>query len=199
MLEQLQEDPLRPLVILGVGGVHAAIPVETVAQHLQLTGEILDVLLSDHGGVDVVFDGEVLRGQAESVKADGEQDVVALHALFAGHHVDGREGTGMPHVQAGRGGVGELDEPVELFAGLVAGDGGVGLGLFPVVLPFFLNGRKIVLHTVSPFLSESIFYIKQKRPDRSKRSGAHKTLYHPDSAADRSAALCSSSCKEHPL
>ena len=55
VLKELQKDPLGPLVILGVGGVHAAVPVEAVAQHLQLAGEILDVLLGDDGGMDVVL------------------------------------------------------------------------------------------------------------------------------------------------
>ena len=138
MLEHLQEDPLRPLVVVGVGGVHAAIPVEAVAQHLQLIGEVLDVVLGDHGGMDVVLDGVVLRGQAEGVEPDGEQNVIALHPLFAGHDVHGRKGPGMAHMQALTGGIGELDKAVEL-GPLVAGNGRVGLRLFPVGLPFFLS------------------------------------------------------------
>ena len=150
VLEHLQEDPLRPLVIVGVGGVHAAIPVEAVAQHLQLAGEVFDVVLRHHSRMDVVLDGVVLRGQAEGVKADGEQDVVALHPLFAGDDVHGGKGPGMTHMQALSGGIGELDKSVELGA-LVAGDGGVGLGLFPVGLPLLFNGRKIVIHAASPY------------------------------------------------
>ena len=72
------------------------------------------LLLGDDGGVDVVLDGVVLGGQAEGVEPDGEQDVVALHALFAGDDVHGGEGPGMAHVQALTGGIGELDQPVEL-------------------------------------------------------------------------------------
>ena len=34
LLEHLQEDPLGPLVVAGVGGVHLPVPVEGVAQHL---------------------------------------------------------------------------------------------------------------------------------------------------------------------
>jgi len=51
----------------------------------------------------------------------------------------------MADVKAGGGGVREFDQAVEL--GLpVAGDGGVGLGLFPLLLPFLFNGCKIVFH-----------------------------------------------------
>ena len=149
-LEHLLEDPLGPLVVAGVGGVDAAVPIETVAQHFQLAGEVGDVLLGDDGGVDMVLDGVVLRGQAEGIEADGVQDVVALHALFTGDDVHGREGPGMAHMETLTGGVGELDEAVELGA-LVPGDGGVGLGLLPPLLPLFLDGSKIVLHVVFSF------------------------------------------------
>ena len=115
MLEQLQEDPLRPLVILRIGGVDATIPVKAVAQHFQLAGKVGDVVVGNDGGMDMILDGEVLRRQAKSVVADGEQDVIALHPLFTGHDINGRKGTGMAHMQTLSGGIGELDQAVKLF------------------------------------------------------------------------------------
>ena len=105
----------------------------------------------------MVLDGEVLRGKAEGIEADGKEHIVPLHALFPGDHINSGKGPWMTHMEACRRGIRELDEAVELFSGLVAGDGGVGLGLFPVVLPFLFNGRKIVLHTVSPFYLKVIY------------------------------------------
>ena len=93
----------------------------------------------------MVLDGIVLRGQTESIEADGEQHVIALHPLFAGDDIHSRKGAGMPHVQALAGGIRKLDEPVEL-GSFVTGNGGIGLCLLPVSLPFLLNGRKIVIH-----------------------------------------------------
>ena len=155
MLEHLQEDPLRPLVVVRVGRVHHAIPVKAVAEHLELTGEVLDVLLGDDGGMDVVLDGKVLRRQAEGIKADGVEDIIALHALLAADDVHRREGARMADMQASGGGIRELDEAVELGA-LVARHGGVGLFLLPLCLPFFLNRCEIVLHGSSP-LCEMVF------------------------------------------
>ena len=157
MLEHLQEDPLRPLVVIGVGGVHHTVPVEAVAEHLELAGEVLDVLLRDDGGMDVVLDGKVLGRQAEGVKADGIEDVVALHPLLAADDVHCRKGARMADVQSGGGRVRELDEPVE-FRSRVAGHGGVGLFLLPLVLPFFLNGCEIVLHDFLLLYFHSRFY-----------------------------------------
>ena len=145
ILEHLEEYPLRPLIILRVGGIDGAIPVEAVAQHLELAGEVCDIVLGDYCRVDVVLDSVVLGRQAESVKADREQDIIALHALFARDDVHRGEGARMADMQSLTGGVRELDKAVEL--GLIAaGDGGIGLGLFPSCLPFLFYRCKIVFH-----------------------------------------------------
>ena len=108
--------------------------------------------------MDVVFDGVVLGGQPECVIAHGEQDVEAVHALLAGHHVHGGVGAGVAHVQALAGGVGELHQAVEL--GLVpAVLGGKGLALQPLFLPLGLDSGKIVLH-----LSRTSLYIAGRTP-----------------------------------
>ena len=114
VLVQLEEDPLGPLVVAGVGGVHHPVPVEGVAQHMELAGEVGDVVPGHLSGVDVVFDGEVLGGQTESVIADGEQHIIAVHPLLPGDHVHGGVRPGMAHVQAGGGGIGELHQAIEL-------------------------------------------------------------------------------------
>ena len=131
LLEHLQEDPLGPLVVAGVGGVHLPVPVERVAQHVELLAEVLDVVVGHLGGVDVVLNGVVLCGQAEGVIADGEQDVVALHPLLPADDVHGGEGPCVAHVEPLAGGIGELDQAEELLPSLVPGDGGEGLLLPP--------------------------------------------------------------------
>ena len=113
---------------------------------MKLLGEVGDVLLGNDGRMDVVLDGVVLRGQAKGIKADGEQHIVALHPLFPADDVHSGEGPCVAHMEALTGGIGELDEAVELLPGLVPGDGGEGLFLQPLLLPFLFNGCKIVLH-----------------------------------------------------
>ena len=152
MLKQLQENPLRPLVIVGVGGVHLAGIVEGEANLLKLLAEVIDILLRHQSGMHVVLDGIVLRGQAEGVPPDGEQHVVALHAALAGDDVHGRVGAGMAHMQAVAGGIGELNQPVKLGLGVVA-FGLKGVGFLPLFLPFGLDGFRIIglhLHGAHP-------------------------------------------------
>ena len=151
LLEQLEENPLGPFVILGVGGVHHPVPVKGVAQHLQLLGKVGDVVVGHLGGVNVVLDGIVLRGQAEGVIAHGEEHIVAVHPPLPGHHVHGGIGPGVAHMESLAGGIGELHQGVKF--GLVpAGLGMVTVLLGPAVLPFALNAVKLVLQSDHTFL-----------------------------------------------
>lgn len=50
MLVQLQEDPLGPLVVLGVSGVDLAIPVKGETQRLELLTEVIHILLVTMAG-----------------------------------------------------------------------------------------------------------------------------------------------------
>ena len=139
VLKEFQKDPLRPLVVLGVGGGNFPVVVEGKADALQLRAETGDVLFRDDGGMDLVLDGVVLRRQAKGVVADGEEHVVALHAALAGDDVHGRVGARMAHVQARARGVGELDQGIELglFMRFFRGE---GVGVLPVLLPLLFHG-----------------------------------------------------------
>ena len=153
VLVHLQENPLRPLVILGIGGVDLPVVIKGEAQHLQLLAEVIDIALGYDGGVDMILDGKVLRRQAESVPADGVQHVVALHALFARHDIQRRVGAGMADVQAYARGIGEFDQRVILGLGVIIGSG-EGLVVGPDLLPLFFNPFGIVegnlLHGMPP-------------------------------------------------
>ena len=110
--------------------------------------------------MDVVLDGKVFRRQAKGVKADGIQNVIALHALFAADDIHGCKRTRMADMKTGSGGVWELDQAVKLWL-FVPSDGGIGLLLLPFFLPFLLNGCKIVFH--NKLLCLVIFFMI-KRP-----------------------------------
>ena len=119
---------------------------------MQLLGEVGDVVVGHFCGVDMVLDGEVLRGQAEGIEADGEQHVIAVHAALAGHHVHGGVGPGVAHVQAVAGGIGELYQAIELGLVLFSGLAGEGLLVLPLGLPLLFNGGKIILQVDHAFL-----------------------------------------------
>ena len=137
-VEELQEDPLRPAEIVGIGGVDFAVPVVAEAEHLDLPAEGVDVLLRGEARMRAGLDGVLLGGQAEGVPAHRVQHVEAAHALVAGQDVGGGVAFGMADVQAGAAGIGEHVEDVEL---RLVGDVGraEGLVLSPELLPARLD------------------------------------------------------------
>ena len=119
---------------------------------MQLLGEVGDIVLRHLSGVNVVLNGVVLSRQAEGVKADGEQHVVAVHPLFPGYYVHGGVGSGMSHMQPVARGIGELNQAVELRLGGIASLAGKGLFVLPLGLPLFLDLGKIVLQSYHALL-----------------------------------------------
>ena len=149
VLEQLQEDPLGPLVVVRVGGVDLARPVERQAERLELALETRDVLLGHLGRMDVVFDGIVLGRQAERVPAHRIEHIIALHALLARDDIQRGVRARMADVQALAGRVRELDERVKLL--LVAAVLGLeAVRLVPDVLPLLFDLFMIVLQRNFP-------------------------------------------------
>ena len=106
-VEDLQEDPLRPMHVLDVGGRKRAARVVGQAHAAQLAAHVRDVLVRGDGRVLAGLDGVLLGGQAESVVAHRVQDIVALHAAVARQRVGRDVAERVPHVQALTRGVGE--------------------------------------------------------------------------------------------
>ena len=140
---ELQEQPLGPAVVLGVGGVDLPVPVR--ADRVALEGLALgvDVAVGPLRGVGVALDRGVLRGQPERVPAHGVHHVVAAVPPVAGHHVTHGERLGVAHVEV-TGGVGEHVEHVAPFRRAVVG-GRVDAVLVPVAGPGGLDALDVVL------------------------------------------------------
>ena len=102
-LEELQEQPLRPAVVLDVVGRDLAVPVDDPAQALHLRPDVRDVALDDLPRMSALTDGRVLRGQAERVVAHRAQDVPAGAPAVMGDDVPQRVVQDVPHVQRPRG------------------------------------------------------------------------------------------------
>ena len=137
VLVELQEEPLRPLVVVGQAGDDLAAPVVDGAHALQLAAHVLHVLHRPDEGVNAALDGGVLGGQTEGVEAHGVKHVVALHPLETGADVGGRHGVPVADVQVARG-VGEHGQGVPLGAGRVLTDL-VELILRPLLLPLLFD------------------------------------------------------------
>ena len=148
-VEELQEDPLRPAVVVGVGGGDLAAPVVGEAEHLDLAPMLAMFRSVVIARVDAGLDGVLLGGQAEGVPAHRVQHVAAPHPLVAGEDVGGDVALGVADVQARAAGVGEHVEHVELGPGRVEArlarvGRAEGPVLGPVRLPLRLDRPEVV-------------------------------------------------------
>ena len=85
----LQEDPLRPPVVVDVGGRRTAPRVVAEPERAQLALHVRDVLLGGDARVRARLHRVLLGRQAERVVAHRVQHVEAVHALEARVHVGG--------------------------------------------------------------------------------------------------------------
>jgi hypothetical protein len=140
----LQEDPLRPAHVFGIGGGDFAVPIVGEAERFELAAEVLDVGGGGDRRVLAGLDGVLLGGQAERVVAHRVEHVVAGHALVAADDVGGGVTFRVADVQAGAARVGKHVEHVVFRLGgievRVAGTRGAeGFFGLPALLPFGLE------------------------------------------------------------
>src|SRR5690606_14975363 len=110
----LQEDPLRPPVVVDVGGRDGPAGVVAQPQAAQLPPHVGDVRLGGHPRVLARLHRVLLGGQAEGVVAHRVQDVEAQHPLVAGVDVGADVAQRVSDVQPRTAGVGEHVQHVQL-------------------------------------------------------------------------------------
>ena len=103
----LQEDPLRPLVVVDIGGGEASALVVSEAEPAQLPAEVDDIGLGAGAGMSAGLDGILLSGQSKGVKTQGMQHIAAGHPEVPRIDVGGDVAQRMADVQALTGRVGE--------------------------------------------------------------------------------------------
>ena len=102
-LEQPQEQPLGPPVVLRIAGGQAARPVERHPHPIERGGLLLDVGVGPRGRGRPALDRRVLGWQPERVPPDGVQHVVSAHPPIASDHVPTAERLDVAHVHVARG------------------------------------------------------------------------------------------------
>ena len=83
VLEELNENPLSPLIIIRIGSVDFTAPIKGNAERLNLLFKAGNILLCNYFGINVVFDCVVLGRKSESVPADRIKTIVALKSALS--------------------------------------------------------------------------------------------------------------------
>ena len=144
------ENPLRPLVILRVGGVDFLVPVVRETEALDLAAEIVTVLLGGNGRVRTGLDGVLFGREAESVPTHRVQHIETAAALVAADDVCCGVAFGVAHMETCATRVREHVQAVILGLGLI-GARLESLMFFPVGLPLGFDLLRIILcHDLCP-------------------------------------------------
>ena len=101
-LQELQEEPLVPAVVVGVAGDDLGAPVERRAHLPQLAAHVGDVRHRPVARVDPVLDRRVLGRQPEGIEPDRQEHVLAVHPPEAGERVGRRLDVPVPDVDVAR-------------------------------------------------------------------------------------------------
>ena len=145
-LEQLEEQPLRPLVVGRLVRGELAVPVHRVAEALELPADVVDVALDDLARVPALLDRRVLGGEAERVVAHRAQDVHAAAPAIVREDVADRVDEHVAHVQGARR-IREHLEHVRLLraVGQVVVRDRECARVLPHTLPLLLDRLRVVL------------------------------------------------------
>ncbi len=106
-IENLQENPLRPAIVIGIGRGKLTAPVVAEAKHLQLPSEIVDVFVSLNSRMSSGLNGIFFGGQSKGIPAHGMEDFFAQHPGIAADDIGGRVTFRVPDVQSFPGRIGK--------------------------------------------------------------------------------------------
>ncbi len=162
LLEHLHENPLGPLVELRICGIQLHIPVIERIDLLQLTLDVLHILLCGDGRMNAHLDGIVLSRKSEGIPAHGMDHILALDQLVTGPGIGDHIASPVSYMQAGARRIRKHIQTVVLLLLAVVGIDGI---LIPVCLPllfyrFMIESCHGLLLTVFSFVHCTAFNYK---------------------------------------
>ena len=114
-LVELEEEPLRPLVVFRQTGNYLLAPIIHRAHAPQLAAHVLDITHSPGMGMDAMFDSSVLSRKSEGIETYGMENVITLHPLKASVDIGGSHCIPVADMEVA-GGVREHGEGIPLGA-----------------------------------------------------------------------------------
>ena len=137
LLQELEEEPLVPPVVLRKTADDLPVPVVDGAHAAELGAHVLDISHGPGVGVYSALHRGVFGGETEGVEPHGVEHVVALHPAKPGVAVGRGHGVPVADVEVARG-VGIHGQLIPLGPGIVVGNVVNAVGL-PAFLPLPVN------------------------------------------------------------
>ncbi len=146
LLEKLQENPLRPLIVPGIGGIYLSAPVKGVAKALQLLLKTSHIVCSNGLRMNFILNCVVLGRETKCIPSHRIKNIIPLHTALSCYNIKSGIRSWMTYMKALSGRIRELNQRIVLRLRII-GTGYKCLLLIPDILPFFLNLFRIVIFT----------------------------------------------------
>src|SRR5699024_8068150 len=111
-IEELNEYPLRPLVVINIRRSNLPVPVIRKPKHLELTLEGLDIFLGREIRMNAGFDRMAFGRKTERIPTHRMKNIKALHSFVAGHDIGGGIAFRVADMKSGTRWIGEHIEDV---------------------------------------------------------------------------------------
>ena len=113
-LEELEENPLGPLVVARIGRVNLSIPVDGKPYAFDLPAEVVYISLGGDGRVGAGFDRILLCWKSKSVPTHGMEHIITTGLFIACQNVGSDIPLGVANMQASSGWIGEHIQSIVL-------------------------------------------------------------------------------------
>ena len=144
---KLKKNPLRPFVILRIGGRESATPVKAESDRFHLSRKVFDRALRRLRWMHASLNRIVFSRQTEGIKSHRKEDVLTIHPRHARHNVKPGIRLDVPHMQPLARRIRKHDEVIKritLLRRILAHFS--GMTLLPTLLPFRFDFFVIVGH-----------------------------------------------------
>ena len=138
------KEELFPAIVFRVACGDFPVPVVAEAHALELLAHVADVFIGPRCRMNFMLDGGIFGRHTKGVPAHGMQDIESPHALVAGNHIADCVIADMADMNFA-GGVGKHFQQIVFFLLRIFRDF-ICFFLLPLLLPFFFDGNRFVLH-----------------------------------------------------
>ncbi len=148
MLEKLQENPLRPFIILWICSIDFSAPVKRNAETFNLLFKPGNVLFRHLCGMDVIFNGIILCWKSKCIPANWIQNIITLHTALSSNNIQRGIRARMPNMQALTRRIRKLNQCIilRLPAVILCVK---NARFFPSILPLLFNCFMVVFHVLT--------------------------------------------------
>ena len=114
-LKELKEDPLGPLIVIGIRSIDLSCPVKRKAERLKLALEMGNIIFCYLRRMNVILDCVIFRWKPERIPAHGIKHIIALQPFLSCHDIQRRIRTRVAYMKPLTAGIGKFNQAIKFW------------------------------------------------------------------------------------